>query len=101
MVRLFHVYYPVRTVFLFTGEAVVVCACFLLAVLAAFGNAADSYLVLNYEYGFYKILMITALVLLCSYYADLYAPQQLKSRGETGFRLLAVLGMLSFLLAGI
>ena len=45
--------------------------------------------------------VITAIVLLCSYYADLYAPQQLKSRGETGFRLLAVLGMLSFLLAGI
>jgi sugar transferase (PEP-CTERM system associated) len=99
MVRLFHVYYPVRTVFLFTGEALVVCACFLLAVLAAFGMQ-DSYLVLNYEYGFYKILVITGLVLLCSYYADLYAPQQLRSRGETGFRLLAVLGMLSFVLAG-
>ena len=100
MVRLFHVYYPVRTVFLFTGEALVVCACFLLAVLASLG-AADSYLVLNYEYGFYKILFITGLVLLCSYYADLYAPQQLKSRGETVFRLMAVLGMLAFLLAGV
>jgi sugar transferase (PEP-CTERM system associated) len=99
MVRLFHVYYPVRTIFLFTGEAIVVCACFVMAAVAALGR--DSYIVLNYEYGFYKILFITCLVLLCSYYADLYAPRQLKSRGETYFRLLAVLGMISFILAGL
>jgi len=99
MVRLFHVYYPVRTLVLLAGEAVVVCLSFLIAALIQFGP--DSYLVLNYEQGLYKILAITTLVLVCSYYFDLYAPQLLMSRAETGFRLLLVLGTSSFLLAAI
>lgn len=99
MVRLFHVYYPVRTLVLLAGEAVFVCLSFLIAALIQFGP--DSYLVLNYEQGLYKILAITTLVLVCSYYFDLYAPRLLMSRAETGFRLLLVLGTSSFLLAGI
>lgn len=99
MVRLFHVYYPVRTLVLLAGEAVVVCLSFLLAALIQFGP--DSYLVLNYEQGLYKILAITTLVLLCSYYFDLYASRLLTSRGEIWFRLLLVLGTSSFLLAGL
>ena len=75
MVRLFHVYYPVRTLVLLAGEAVIVCLSFLVAMLIGFGP--DSYLVLNYEAGLYKILAITILVLLCSHYFDLYAPQRL------------------------
>ncbi len=99
MVRLFHVYYPVRTLVLLAGEALFVCLSFLAATLIQFGP--DSYLVLNYEKGLYKILAITALVLICSYYFDLYAPQLLTSGGETWFRLLLVLGTSSFLMAGI
>jgi sugar transferase (PEP-CTERM system associated) len=99
MVRLFHVYYPVRTLVLLVGEAAIVCLSFLLAALIRFGP--DSYLVLNYEEGLYKIVAITILVLMCSYYFDLYAPQRLTSRSETWFRVFMVLGTSSFALAAI
>ena len=98
MVRLFHVYYPLRTVVLFAGEALLVMASFLLATVAIFRQ--DAVLVLNYEGGFYKIAGVTVVALLCSHYFDLYETQRLASRGEIYFRLLVVLGVLSFLLAG-
>jgi sugar transferase (PEP-CTERM system associated) len=99
MVRLFHVYYPVRTLILLGGEAIVVCLSFLAAAWIEFGS--DSYLILNYEGGLYKILATTALVVMCSYYFDLYAPRQQTSWVETSFRLLFVLGTASFSLAVI
>jgi sugar transferase (PEP-CTERM system associated) len=99
MVRLFHVYYPVRTLALLTGEAVLVCTSFLTAAWVILGP--DCYLALNYEGGIWKILLVTAISLLCSYYFDLYAPQLMETRGETYFRLLAVLSALSFVLAGL
>ena len=99
MVRLFHVYYPVRTLVLFAGEALVVSASFVLAAVLILGQ--DSMLVLGYEDGFLKILGITAIALLCSYYFDLYGPQLIASSGETYFRLMVVLSVLSFMLAGI
>ncbi len=97
MIRLFHVYYPGRTLVLLGGEALIVCSSFLLATVIRFG--VDSYLVLNYEYGLYKILAVTGLALLCSHYFDLYESQQLYPRGETWCRLLVVLGILALLLA--
>ena len=56
---------------------------------------------LNYEYGGLKILGLTILTLLCSYYFDLYEPQRISARWEIYFRLLLVLGFLSFLLSAI
>lgn len=97
MVRLFNVYLPVRTVLLAGGEAVVVCLSFLLAALIRFGS--ESVLVLGYESGFYKILAITGVAVLCLYYFDLYDLQRLRSKGEVYFRVLIVLGTLSLLLA--
>jgi sugar transferase (PEP-CTERM system associated) len=97
MVRLFHVYYPVRTLILLAGEAMVVCLSFLASAWIEFGS--DSYLVLNYEGGLYKILATTALVVICSYYFDLYGPRQQSSWVETSLRLLFVLGTASFSLA--
>ncbi len=99
MVRLFHVYYPVRQLVLLLGEALVVCASFLVATLIGFRQ--DSFLVLNYEGGFLKILAVTTAALLCSHYFDLYDVQRLRSPGEAYVRILIVLGSLSFLLAGI
>lgn len=99
MVRLFNVYYPVRTLVLMLGEALVVCASFLVAALLQYGP--DSYLVLNYENGFVKILTVTAISMLCSYYFDLYEPEQLASRAETYFRLLVTLSVLCFVLSAI
>jgi sugar transferase (PEP-CTERM system associated) len=99
VIRIFNVYYPARTLLLLVGEIIVVGSSFLIAALVQFGP--DSYLVLSYEQGTYKILAITLMVVMCSYYFDLYAPRLQASRGETLFRLLLVLGMSSFLLAVI
>ena len=99
MIRLFNVYYPLRVLVLVIGEAFVVGASFLLSVMINLGP--DSYLVLNYEHGFFKILLITATFLLLSHYFDLYDPQRLGSNSEIYFRLFIVVGAVSFLLAGI
>jgi sugar transferase (PEP-CTERM system associated) len=98
VVRLFHVYYPLRVLVLLVGEAFVICGSFLLATLVNFGS--ESYWVLNYEKGFYKILVITGVALILSHYFDLYDPQRLNSNSEVYFRLFAVLGTVSFLLGG-
>ena len=99
MIRLLNVYYPTRTIVLLLCEALIVSGCFLLAMVLLVGP--DTYLVLNYEYGGLKILGLTALTLLCSYYFDLYEPQRMTARWEIYFRLLLVLGFLSFLLSAI
>lgn len=99
MIRLFNVYYPTRTIVLLLCEALIVIGSFLLATVLIVGQ--DTYLVLNYEYGALKILALTVLTLLSSYYFDLYEPQRISARWEIYFRLLLVLGFLSFLLSGI
>ncbi|MGH9437660.1 MAG: nucleoside-diphosphate sugar epimerase/dehydratase, partial [Terriglobia bacterium] len=99
MVRVFNVYYPIRTLVLVFGEIVIICASFILAAMIRLGQ--DSVLVLRYEDGLYKVLAVTAIALLCFYYFDLYDTQHVPSGGETFFRILAVLGMLSLVLAGI
>lgn len=99
MIRLLNVYYPTRTIVLLLCEALIVSGCFLLAMVLLVGP--DTYLVLNYEYGNLKILGLTVLTLLCSYYFDLYEPQRMTERWEIYFRLLLVLGFLSFLLSAI
>jgi sugar transferase (PEP-CTERM system associated) len=99
MIRLFNVYYSTRTFVLLLCEALLVGGSFLLATALCVGP--DTYLVLNYEYGGFKILGLTILTLLCSYYFDLYEPQRISARWEIYFRLLLVLGFISFLLAAI
>ncbi len=99
MIRLFNVYYPVRTLILLIGEALIVWTSFLLG--AVYELREDSYLVLNYEGGYLKILAITVLVLLCSHWLDLYDTARLNTKGELYFRLLMVPGVLAFILAGV
>src|ERR1700691_5757050 len=98
MIRLFNVYYPTRTLVLLLFEALLVGGSFLLATTYLF---EDSYIVLFYENGLLKILGITALTLLLSYYFDLYEPQRMSGRWEIYFRLLLVLSVLSFFLAAL
>ncbi len=99
MIRLFNVYYPVRTLILLVGEALIVWTSFLLGTVFVLGQ--DSYLVLNYEYGYVKIFIFTAAVLLCSHWFDLYDSSRLTTKGELYFRVLMVPGVLAFLMAGI
>ncbi len=93
MVRLFNVHYPVRAVILVLGEGVIVLASFLLATMLRYRE--DSYLVLNFEYGYYKILAVTLFVLLLSHWFDLYDPTYFSARAELYFRLLLIPGILA------
>lgn len=99
MIRLFHVYYPIRTLILLLGEALIVWTSFLVAAWVTLQD--DSYLVLRYEHGFIKLFIFTAVVLLCSHWFDLYDTARLNTPGELYFRLLMVPGVLAFLTAGI
>jgi sugar transferase (PEP-CTERM system associated) len=99
VIRLFNVYYPVRTLVLLAGEALVIWTSFLLAVWRQSGE--DSYLVLNYEYGYYKILAVTAVVMLLSHWFDLYDPAGFNAKWEQIFRLLLVLGLVALAMAGV
>jgi sugar transferase (PEP-CTERM system associated) len=97
LIRLFNVYYPVRTLVLLIGEALIVWTSFLLGTV--FALKEDSYLALNYEGGYLKILGVTVLVLLCSHWLDLYDTARLNTKGELYFRLLMLPGVLAFILA--
>ena len=99
MIRLFNVYYPVRTLVLLIGEALIVWTSFLLGAVLVLGE--DSYIALNYENGYYKLFGVTVLVLLCSHWLDLYDTARLNTKGELYFRLLMVPGLLAFILAGV
>jgi len=99
LIRLFHVYYPIRTLILLLGEALIVWTSFLVAAVVVLRE--DSYLVLNYEGGYIKLFVFTAVVLLCSHWFDLYDTARLNTRGELYFRLLMVPGLLAFVTAGI
>src|ERR1700751_3568120 len=99
MIRLFNVYYSTRTIILLMCEALIVSGSFLLSTVLILGP--DTYICLNYEYGVIKIAALTILTLLLSYYFDLYEPQRISERWEIYFRLLLVLGFLSFLLAAV
>jgi len=99
MIRLFNVYYSTRTIILLMCEGLIVSGSFLLATKLILGP--DTYICLNYEYGVLKIAALTVLTLLLSYYFDLYEPQRISERWEIYFRLLLVLGFLSFLLSAL
>jgi sugar transferase (PEP-CTERM system associated) len=99
LIRLFHVYYPIRTLILLLGEALIVWTSFLVAAVLVLRE--DSYLVLNYEGGYVKLFIFTGVVLLCSHWFDLYDTARLNTKGELYFRLLMVPGLLAFLMAAV
>jgi sugar transferase (PEP-CTERM system associated) len=99
VVRLFNVYYPLRSLLLLCGEALVICGSFIVASRIEFG--ADSHLVLNLEYGYYKILAVTGIAVICSHYFDLYDPERFAEGSLVYFRLMVVLGTFSIILAGL
>jgi sugar transferase (PEP-CTERM system associated) len=99
LIRLFNVYYPVRTLVLLAVEAMVVFTSFLLGVVLAFPD--EKYIVLNYQGGYFKILVATVVVLICSHGFDLYDAARFDAKGELYFRLFLVPGLLALVLAGI
>ena len=91
MIRLFKVHYPLRTLVLLAGEAVVVWASFLLGVL--WRNRDDSWLALNAEGGYLKILAATAIILLISHWLDRYDAGTPSGWVEQAFRQLLAIGL--------
>lgn len=98
MTRLLYTYFPKRTLFLGISEACLVTLAFVAATIARLGPN-DATLVLGYEQGAVKILVVSAAVMTCMYYFDLYDSSILRNRGEVLRRLIAVLGTVCFLLA--
>lgn len=98
MIRLFKVYYPLRTLVLLAGEALIVWVSFVLATML---RSQDSWLLLNVEGGYFKILIVTLLVLLISHWLDLYDAANLGKNWEQGLRILLVMGFLSLSLSAI
>ena len=106
MIRLFKVYYPLRSLVLLVGEAMIVWLSFLLATI---WRNQDSWLLLNVDGGYLqvlaelgpKILGVTLAVLLLSHWFDLYDSSSLSARWEHAFRLLMVLGFVALALAAL
>lgn len=101
MIRLFNVYYPVRTLVLLVGEALIVCLSFVLGTMWTL----DSWLRLNnalfIEGGVLRIVGLTGIVLLLSHGFDLYDSAQISARMDEAFRLLFVLGLVAMVLGAV
>ena len=97
MLRIFKQYYPIRNIFFFIGEGIVIFA----AVMVA------SWLLLNVGFlGFnrwlcFKIFLISLVCQTCLYYNDLYDLKVTDTFQELGIRLLQALGTAAIILAGI
>jgi sugar transferase (PEP-CTERM system associated) len=98
MIRLFHAYFPTRTLFLGISEACLVALAFVAATFARLGTT-DASLMLSYEQGFLKIFILSAAFIVCMYYFDLYDSSILSRMREVFNRLLQVLGTVSIALA--
>jgi sugar transferase (PEP-CTERM system associated) len=98
VIRLFKVYYPLRTLVLLAGEALIVWVSFVLGTVL---QNQDSWLLLNVEGGYLKILAVTGVVLLLSHWLDLYDSANLGAKWEQTFRMLLVLGFVALALSAV
>jgi sugar transferase (PEP-CTERM system associated) len=99
VIRLFKVYYPLRTLVLLVGEAMIVWLSFVLGTMLQ--NSEDSWLLLNVENGYLKILAVTSVVLLFSHWFDLYDSSNMGAKWDQIFRLLLVLGFVALALSAV
>lgn len=115
MIRLFNVYYPVRTLVLLIGEALIVGFSFVLGTLAGPVAVAFRYTLSSPEAslqlknalfielpGFTaQIFGMTGVVLMLSHGFDLYDSSQMGPRIEQALRILLVLGLVALALGGV
>jgi sugar transferase (PEP-CTERM system associated) len=127
VIRLFNVYYPVRTLVLLVGEALIVGLSFILgtflySVMLVLGDPENSlrfkdalfieggyfrifeltgYVKMLGPYGPWRILAVTGVVLMLSHGSDLYDSGSLGSKWDQRFRVLRVLVVVAFSLAAI
>ncbi len=88
---------PARTVLLAASEACLIFVALLAALFAQLGQ--DVVLTLAYERGLSKLVIASAVCLLCMYYYDLYDWLLVSRPGQVVARLLEVLGASSVVLA--
>ena len=98
MIRFLHTYFPSRTVFLGISEAFLVILAFVSAAVARLGFG-DAAVMLSYEQGLMRIVIISAAFVTCMYCFDLYDSSILRNRREIMSRLIQVLGTVCILLA--
>lgn len=98
MIRLLNAYFPTRTFFLGVSEACLVVAAFVAAAIARLGTN-DATIMLSYEQGFDKILVVSAAFVTCMYYFDLYDSSVLNNQREVLTRMIQMLGTVCILLA--
>ena len=101
MIRLFNVYYPVRTLVLLLGEAFVIGFSFVLATMFNVESMLRLSNALFIERGYLRILGLTAVVLLLSHGFDLYDSSKIEQKLDQAFRILFVLGLVALVLGGI
>jgi sugar transferase (PEP-CTERM system associated) len=105
VIRLFKVYYPLRTLVLLAGEAVVVGLSFVAGMLLVQQLQGQEYGLLQVsnelfmEDGYLKVLVLTAIVLLVSHGFDLYDSSHIGSNWGQAVPLLFVLGFVVLALA--
>jgi sugar transferase (PEP-CTERM system associated) len=91
VIRLLNAYFPRRTFFLGVSEACLVALGFIAASIARLGTT-DASLMLSYEQGFLKVILVSVAFVICMYYFDLYDSSILSNRREVLTRLVQVLG---------
>lgn len=99
MIRLFNTYVPGRTLFLGFSEACLIVFAF--AASTAIWAGQDTELVLAYEGGLTKIVLVAAVFLISMYYLDLYDSLILTNPREIVVRLVQVFGVGTLLLSVI
>jgi sugar transferase (PEP-CTERM system associated) len=97
VIRLFNVYYPVRTLVLLFGEALVIGLSFVLGTLWN----VESLLSLGNLLFIEKIVALTGIVLLLSHGFDLYDSSRFGVKLEQAFRILFVLGLVALVLSAV
>jgi sugar transferase (PEP-CTERM system associated) len=91
MIRILNVYFPARTLILGISEGCLISFAFLVATIARLGPVTAGRM-LNDEHGSLKILIVSAAIITCMYYFDLYDSMVLGNRREVLIRLVQVLG---------
>jgi sugar transferase (PEP-CTERM system associated) len=101
VIRLFNVYYPVRTLVLLLGEAVVIGFSFVLGLMFTVESMLRFNNALFIERGYLRILGLTAVVLLLSHGFDLYDSSKIEQKMDQAFRILFVLGLVALVLGAV
>jgi len=93
VLRIFNVYYPIRTLVLICGEILIALSSLLLATTVVARD--NSYYALNDDFGYYKILATTVLVVLLSHWLDFYDSAKFGARREFYIRPIMIPGLLA------